>query len=488
MAVDFMKHFPFPTMRAGQKTTLEIAQETINDWEVLVVRAPVGSGKSGIAVSIQAGLNEQGWGCNIIVPNNLLRDQYTSEFPFIKTVKGQHEYIVPASSVLHGRRRLPFADMSVKEFRRQYGTWPRGNQYTKDLGEVRKKTTPTVLNYYAYMAHAKTSKTVYKDVLIIDEAHKMLETLKDIHATRIWQHKVKYPDGLRSFGELIDWAERNEHKDHKIATLLEELNRKHPASVIEYSMDFYRGEQKHCIKIKPLTVADKAPFFWPERVKRIILMSATISPKDIEMMGLGDRVVKYVDTPSPIPKEHRAILPLNTCSMAYRSQEANLDKVVHKIKELAASHAGESGMIHAPYSLASKLKTKLHSDDRFLFHTRLDKNEKLEQFKSSKGKILLGSGFYEGIDLKYELARWQVVLKIPYPNLSDSSNRWISKNDSEYYAWLTARELLQASGRVCRAEDDYGVTYVLDSCWSQWYNTCERLLPLWFRESVTLRR
>ena len=133
MAVDFMKHFPFPTMRAGQKTTLEIAQETINDWEVLVVRAPVGSGKSGIAVSIQAGLNEQGWGCNIIVPNNLLRDQYTSEFPFIKTVKGQHEYIVPASSVLHGRRRLPFADMSVKEFRRQYGTWPRGNQYTNCL-------------------------------------------------------------------------------------------------------------------------------------------------------------------------------------------------------------------------------------------------------------------------------------------------------------------------------------------------------------------
>ena len=262
------------------------------------------------------------------------------------------------------------------------------------------------------------------------------------------------------------------------------MKKEHPASVIEYTEDFYHGELKPCIKIKPLTVADKAPFFWPDRVKRIVLMSATISPKDIEMMGLGDRVVRYIDTPSPIPAERRSIIPLNICSMAYRNQDANMELVVKELKKLADKHAGESGMIHAPYSLAKKLRIALKDDDRFIFHTRLNKNEKLEEFKKAEGKILVGSGFYEGIDLKYELARWQVVLKIPFPNLQDSSNRWISRNDPEYYAWLTARELLQASGRVCRAEDDYGITYVFDNCWKMWYDKCEHLLPLWFREAI----
>jgi len=484
MAVDFLKHFPFPTMREGQQITLQTAQETINDWEVLVVRAPVGSGKSGIAVSMQAGLNEAGWGCNIIVPNNLLRDQYTSEFENVVTVKGQHEYIVPAFDQFHGRRRIPHSAMSIKEFRRQYGTWPRNNPYSKDLSAVRRKTSASVLNYYAYMAHAKSSKSVYKDVLIIDEAHQMLETLKDIHSKKIWKHKAKYPSGLRSFGDLMVWAERYAETDAKIGVLLEELKREHPASVIEYTEDYYYGELMPCIKIKPLSVADKAPFMWPDKVKRIVLMSATISQKDIEMMGLGDRVVKYVDTPSPIPKERRAIVPLNVCSMAYKDQEANLDIVVTKLKELASNHAGENGMVHAPYSLASKLQAKLADDSRFIFHNRLNKNSKLDEFKTAKGKILVGSGMYEGIDLKYELARWQAIIKIPFPNLSDSSNRWIANNDSEYYAWLTARDLLQASGRTTRAEDDFSITYVFDNCWDRWYKNCERLLPVWFTESI----
>lgn len=484
MTIDFKPFFPFPTMRDGQKEALEVIGSEINDVEVFVVRAPVGSGKSGIAVATQAGLIDAGKTCGIIVPNNLLRDQYTSEFPTIRTVKGQHEYMVPASSVMHGRRRLPHSDMSVKAFRKHYGTWPRGNQYTKDLGAVRKKSTPTVLNFFAYMAHAKACKAIYPDVLIIDEAHQMLETLKEIHATRIWQHKVKYPDGLRHFGDLMDWAERNMHKDHKIATLYDELKREHPASVIEYSMDFYRGEERPCIKVKPLSVADKSPFFWPDKVKRIILMSATISRRDVELMGLGNRVVKYIDTPSPIPAENRRIVPLNVASMAYRDQEANLDKVVAKLLELADKHKGESGMVHAPYALARKLKARFSDDPRFIFHTQLDKKEKLEQFKTTRGSILIGSGFYEGIDLKYDLARWQVVLKIPYPNLSDSSNRWIANNDSEYYAWITARDLLQASGRTTRSEDDFSVTYVFDLCWQKWYTKCEALLPVWFKEAI----
>ena len=483
MTVDLLEHFPFPTIREGQEITLRTAQETINTWDVLVVRSPVGSGKSGVAVSMQAGFNAAGWGCNIIVPNNMLRQQYLDEFPKLKTVRSQDEYVVPAKCQFHGRLRIPHSDMTVKEFRKQYGTWPRNNPYFKATNAAKKKLTPTVFNYYSYLAHAKSAKAVYKDVLVIDEAHQVLEMLKEVHAKKIWQHKAGYPLHLKTFGDLLEWAEQNKDLGN-VSLLVDELSKQHPASVIEHANELYHGEYRACIKIKPLSVADKSPFLWPDKVKRIVLMSATISQKDIDLMGLGDRVVKFVDTPSPIPAERRAIFPLNIANMSAAHQDTNLPKVIESIKELADKYEGKSGMVHAPYGLAVKMKALLKDDPRFIFHGRHDKADKLAEFKKTRGKVLVGSGMYEGLDLKYELATWQVIAKIPFPSLGDSSNRWISKHDPDYYAWRTAKDLLQASGRVCRAEDDIGFTYVLDSSWERWYNKCEGLLPLWFTEAI----
>lgn len=479
MAVDLLEHFPFPTIREGQEITLRTAQDTINTWDVLVVRAPVGSGKSGVAVSMQAGFNAAGWGCNIIVPNNMLRQQYLDEFPKLKTVRSQDEYVVPAKCQFHGRLRIPHSDMTVKEFRKQYGTWPRNNPYFKATNAAKKKLTPTVFNYYSYLAHK-----MYKDVLIVDECHELLDTLRGIHIKTLWKDKVGYPDGLRTFGDLLEWAEQNKDRPN-VELLIDELSKSHPASVIEHTHDLYHGEYKECIKIKPLSVADKPPIMWPDKTKRIILMSATVSQQDIEKLGLGDRVVKFIDTVSPIPKERRKIIPLNVANMSTKHQDANMDLVVQKIKEIADRYKGENGLVHAPYSLALKLKEKLKDDPRFIFHNQLDKQSKLAEFKESRGKVLIGSGMYAGLDLKYELARFQIITKIPFPNLMDSSNRWLANNDREYYAWQTAKNVLQASGRVCRAEDDEGFTFIVDSSFKMWYDVCEPLLPQWFKESLS---
>ena len=40
------------------------------------------------------------------------------------------------------------------------------------------------------------------------------------------------------------------------------------------------------------------------------------------------------------------------------------------------------------------------------------------------------------------------------------------------------------TGRVCRAEDDKGTTYVLDKQWNRWYTGCMSMLPMFFKEGV----
>ena len=53
-----------------------------------------------------------------------------------------------------------------------------------------------------------------------------------------------------------------------------------------------------------------------------------------------------------------------------------------------------------------------------------------------------------------------------------------------YGALETAKALVQAYGRSCRHEDDYGVTYILDGQFERFLAHYRALLPSWFLDAV----
>ncbi len=96
----------------------------------------------------------------------------------------------------------------------------------------------------------------------------------------------------------------------------------------------------------------------------------------------------------------------------------------------------------------------------------------------------MGCGMREGIDLHGVRARWQVVTKIPFPNLGNATVRRRADLDAEWYDVEAVRQLIQMCGRVCRGPDDYGVTYIIDPRFKSLYERREYLFPTWFSESV----
>lgn len=97
---------------------------------------------------------------------------------------------------------------------------------------------------------------------------------------------------------------------------------------------------------------------------------------------------------------------------------------------------------------------------------------------------MVGSGMYEGLDLAGDSGRWQVITKVPYPSLEDPVTRYLMEQDEEYYHWETIKQLLQASGRICRKLDDYGVTYVVDSSFRRLYTQSQELFPQYWKDSL----
>ena len=461
-----LDHLPYEIPRQCQIDTLLMIEEHYDAYDCFVVRAPVGAGKSGIAAAIQSW---QGGGA-IITNNNLLRDQYLEEFDWMKTVKAQEDYWIEKYK------------MTEKEFRKRiYKYGPKGSEYEADRRCVKRVGTPIVVNYYSYIAHK-----LQRRLLVCDEAHQLLGTLQNMAAKKVWRHIHGYPKDATTLADVLDWIEGKGSVTGLLQKLKNEIKSLSPATTLCFTKDIYRGYEEDCLKLIPLNVSKESPIFWPSKTKKIVLMSATIGPQDIQAMGLGSRKILYIDVESPIPIGNRPIIFDPAGNMSQAHQREHMPDLATKILELAEQN-DEKGFIHATYGMAMRLKGLLECNDRFMFHNHSNKKEVYEEFYDSDpldGKIMVGSGMFEGIDLKYGTATWQVMTKCPYPSLADPAMRYLAEKEPDVYNWYVSRDTLQGSGRICRGPSDRGVTYLLDSAFKVWYNRTKEDFPRWFTDAV----
>ena len=122
---------------------------------------------------------------------------------------------------------------------------------------------------------------------------------------------------------------------------------------------------------------------------------------------------------------------------------------------------------------------------RVRMHNSKDRKDVFEDFLDGKIDFLISVGFNRGVDLKYDLARYQIIVKVPYPDTSDIRVRelWINRKAWNWARYQAIKNIVQAYGRVVRAEDDWGVTYILDESFSHLFRYKSQF-PKWFVEAV----
>ena len=75
----------------------------------------------------------------------------------------------------------------------------------------------------------------------------------------------------------------------------------------------------------------------------------------------------------------------------------------------------------------------------------------------------------EGVDLKDDLSRFQIICKVPFPYLGDKLIRKKMNKWNWWYDLQPAKTVIQSVGRSVRSETDTAVTYILDSSWERFY-------------------
>ena len=491
----------------SQNDYLNWVAQNADTTDVSVGIAPTAAGKSLQNVTVGRWFVSQGLSVALMAPRKVLQDQYTDSFGWLPTLKGMSNYIcndcmVNPGASCRARKQLI------------------GKCCDESCPYIQARTAAASAKLALFNFHSYFANKMYKDIAIIDEGHGAIDLLYGLFGKKLWKCEVGYkddleltPEGIADLvGDIIAGLElrlamllKNRMDDKVVESLQDEIDSFAMLKealcecgddfLIKRKKDLYFGNMKELKKteqeyiyVKTLRIDKLAErVLWPrDQVKKIMLTSATLSKEDIELLGLQHRNVKYYECPSNIPWEQRMFIIDPVANMSYKHRAESLPIIAKKIMDIAAQHPNQKGIVHATYEVARQLKTLLGERGRFMYHDNRDKDDALARFIASKGdRILVASGMSEGIDMKDDLARFQILTGLIFPSLADDVMAWMALHFPNRYKWMAIRDLIQRTGRIVRHSKDYGITYFIGAELNKrFFYATEWMWPKWFKDGM----
>jgi Rad3-related DNA helicase len=245
------------------------------------------------------------------------------------------------------------------------------------------------------------------------------------------------------------------------------------------------GDRTRKLRIRPVFIgAFTKELIW-SKADKVIAMSATILDAKTwaRNLGIPGKSLGFVDIPSSFPVKNRPIIPEYAGNLGWKTLEQSLPNLYATVGRILERHAGQRGIIHGHSERLCKLIRDNVKDPRIIhldMFANRDKSAMLRAHETRPDSVLLASGFHEIVDLKDDLARFQMIAKVPWPGTEDKFVKARMAIDGSYLSVQAALKLCQSYGRGVRHDTDYCITYVLDSGSDRFLSQCSWLLPKWF--------
>lgn len=505
----------------------------------IVQGASTGFGKSLVYVS-QALLTDSRT-C-ILTSTKALQTQLLGDFKEsgLIEIKGLGNY-----ECIEGTPTGRFGDVRREGFRADRGLPMMCDEAPCQAGAFCAKRDAGCLYYDAYrLASYRSSKlvvtnyayfmSIYKygdglgpfDLLVLDEAHNAVDELGKFVGTELRPAEVeaarpgakKMPAGsdqenwmhwastlsidvlaeLDSIRAAIKSSERGgamrARLNHSMLRKAKDLrNLLHKLTTIadmngDWVIDHMEDERgRPLVKFDPVWPGEYAESRLFIGIPKVVMVSATVRPKTAHMLGVKPQDLDFREYPSTFNKVNRPVIFVPTAAMNRRSANAGKREWHMRIDQIIARRPNTKGIIHTvSYNRAREVYGGSEFKDRMLMHDSTNTRDVIYRFKqSTQPLILISPVMSTGYDFPYDQARWQIIAKVPFPVSTDKIMKARSERDKEYRDYITMIALVQTAGRICRAEDDWGETIIIDNDFGWWMGKAGyRLAPKWFTESV----
>ena len=463
-------------------------------------------------------------GAYVLTTQKILQEQYVRDFgpttklPLLRTIKSSSNY----TCSFYDDQTCAESKMLLSRLSKNLKGTEFQDHCTKQCQYSHEKqafidSSISITNFSYFLAETSHSgKLTPRALLVIDEAHNIeaevgrfievsfsekfcndvlkikvpkiheqkaiFDWVKDTYLSVLKKYAVKLESTLKknssSLNKCID-ASKSYELIQKHLEKLEKFIEVHDYKswVMNIEKKLYGQGSKtnitHRFEFKTVDVSPYCEKHLFSKATRILMMSATIVDKNVfcESIGLKALDIAYMKRRSPFSEDNRPVHFMPVGSMSRNNIESSLPILVEAIKMLLEKHKNEKGVIHTVNYKISKYLMENIKTNRLLTHESANRDTVLKQhMTSSEPTVLVSPSMMEGVDLSDELSRFQIICKLPFPYLGDAVVKKRLEKNKEWYAYSTAKSLIQSLGRSIRNETDHAESYILDADWSMFYS------------------
>lgn len=502
----------------------------------MLLNLSTGTGKSFLSVAMftnwYRNCVNQNAKFDVLTNSKVLQQQYLRDFDFINNYKGRSNYYCEQFDTDCGNGKELCRILKNNCHSCPYDI-AKNKWISGDIGLTNFHLFNTLSLYQKDILNSKKS-----NVLIIDESHDFESVYSDFLSTKISAKSLKRCGlTLKEIGDLDDrYISKIKYLDKYLEFLTRKLIPIFESKIEQFESDIkgastkkktelgsflqniegkllsfkhlFESYQKDSANIVLDVITNKSEkmysgvelvtshvwvyeyiheYVW-KHYDHIIFMSASILDKKMFSFinGLEESLTSYYEIPTPFSLNNRKIYYLKVGKMNWNSKEETFKKQVIWIKKILEKYKDSKGIIHTTnYEITEWLKESI-MNERLLFHETDDRHEILDKhLTSTEPTVLVSPSMTSGVDLKDDLARFQILLKIPYPNISSNKIKARQKTNKDWYSFKTCADVLQTYGRSVRSETDYADMFILDSNFSDIlkYN---KYLPKYFIDAIKI--
>jgi len=224
--------------------------------------------------------------------------------------------------------------------------------------------------------------------------------------------------------------------------------------------------------------------FHPAEVPKIVLMSAILSHRTLDYLGVPDEGRYWIEAESAFPPENTPIVHVDTARINYRTSDAEIRVWVSRIDQIIQRRLDRKGLIFTvSYERAKLLMSRSRFKDIMITHSTRDVVDAVNMFKDSSPPIILVSpSVTTGYDFPMpEQPQYIVIGKIPYGDTSDLVMKARHEDDKEWSSYMAMETLVQSCGRATRSVEDRCEVLVVDNSILWFMKRYGTFAPAWFR-------
>ena len=521
------EEFPAPDYRGAQEQALADIRDAFQAGnDVVLVRAPTGSGKSllaravaGCAATPGEAAPEEPIGAYYTTPQVSQLDDVATDslLEDLNIIRGKNNY----SCILPGETETPVNQAPCAREREFDCQVKHRCPYFSDRAIAANRSIAAMTLAY-FMQTAGSDVFGMRDVVVIDEAHGLGDWAEMYAAIDLGPETVppwedvappdigdledaaKYADylqtictrGLENLRGNAELTPEEVAKRDRLTELRSDLKwfteeYRDPESATTWVVDQPDGEGTR-VTIKPMNPERYLAHTVWDRGRKFALLSATILNKEAfcANVGLDPADVALVEVPHTFPVENRPLYDVTQGKMTYEHREETLPAIARVLVRIMQHHPDEKGLVHChSYAIQDTLETLLSDfgvGARLRSHDREDRDGQLAAWQRSDDPgVFLSVKMEEALDLQGDLCRWQLLCKAPYPNTRDSRvARRLEDGQWGWYYRTALRTVIQACGRVVRSPEDHGVTYLGDDSLLDLFERARTDMPGWFAAQV----